>query len=292
MASIPSEREWIRQVRRASQLSVTQSALAVCCLACSVFTSAVAEPSSTGEPDPLTASCRLYSGLQTYQDVMFISTEMSTGAVDLASQTLYQGFISFSFARPNKIAYVTDTYSMLSDGKTLWLVDHLNRQYVRSAAPDRIETDGFLPVAQMGNLRRHLPSVMITSQCSSPTNVLPGLQIVSGSVGEDCCVAGSESVQALLPAESSRVGIPLRVRFCVAEASALLTEISVDVSDLYPAECHGSGSVARVVVRMVFSDMRVDRAIDDATFRFAPSEGWVRVEGIRVPGGEALHVGK
>src|SRR5688572_28674203 len=75
-----------------------------------------------------------YASVKSYQDTLVTESILDATGTEVPKQPPKQE-IRLAFERPNKLAFVSSDFSVVSDGKQLWESFKLIEQYVESKAP-------------------------------------------------------------------------------------------------------------------------------------------------------------
>jgi thiol-disulfide isomerase/thioredoxin len=209
-----------------------------------------------------------------------------------------EGSATFAYAHPNRVALVTDDFSIHCDGRRLWLYTAILDQYTEAAAPDRVD---FAKLAEQ--LQAEPPPHPVLHALDRPDQTFAELfptvrEFTAVTRAERGDRPGSRLAGVFDAAEMFSRPEPELVPFTLwfDEKTGLLGEIRIDISNVIRKELGLDGPakddsdddepdwpgmpkhVERAVATLSLEDVRLDADIPSERFVFKPEAGTEKVE--------------
>lgn len=200
---------------------------------------------------------------------------------------------SAAYARPNRLALVTDEYTLHCDGKQLWLFSGMMDQYTQETAPDKLDLTQ-LAERMMAGVPLHPVLHVLTQPEKSFQELYPMVQQFSAVTEEQLDgrpglrMAGTLDATGT-PFAAGAKSIPVTLWF--DSKTALLGQLHLDFTKLIRKQLGLTGDsqrpppdmpgmprhVERAGLTITFRDATLDAAIPAERFVFKPPQGAEKV---------------
>ena len=218
-----------------------------------------------------------YRAANTYQDKLRLAFKLMTKEgqeSDLSGVHEMAG--SLAFAKPNRLALVTDEASVYCDGKHLWVHLPRSNRYYESPAPDKLDLTEALDTRMSAGFPPHPVALALTQPDKPFSELFTTVRKVVGVSGQERGGVGGQRVSGTL--EISMTPIEGTVPFSAwfSDAAGLLGELKIDMTQVYQgmeeAEENEEPTFTKAVLTITFDEIVIDAEIPADRFVFKPGE--------------------
>ncbi len=174
---------------------------------------------------------RKYRAAKTYQDRATLRYQTVTKDEDAAPRSTEQT-ATLAFARPNRVALVTDDASVVCDGTHLWQSVSRLGQYVESDAPGTLERRHLQTASTFPWISTHPVALLLARPDADFEQLFPSVRELSRAVAETRNGQAGHRVFGTLSVGDTNAPAPV-VSFWFNDATGLLGEARVDFTDYY-----------------------------------------------------------
>ncbi len=213
----------------------------------------------------------------TYQDKLRLSFELMTKEgqeSDLGGVHEMAG--SLAFAKPNRLALVTDEASVYCDGKHLWVHLPKSGKYYESRAPDRLALTEALSTPMSTGFPPHPVALVVTQPDKSFSELFTVVRKIVGVTAEERGSVAGQRVSGTLEISMAPIegSVPFSAWF--SDATGLLGELQINMTQVYQemeeAEEDEEPIFTKAVLTITFDDIVIDAEIPADRFVFKPGE--------------------
>ena len=222
-----------------------------------------------------------YRALKTYQDKASVRFEIVAKKADGEDAgQLSEQSAELAFAKPNRIAFSSQSFSVYSDGEHLWTYMPLLEQYIERPVPQtlsRLDVSR-IPLAFM--IDSHPVALMLTQPEDDFSQLFPSVQELKGVVAETRKGEPGHRVLGTLTTGGSDTNQPVQiVSFWFSDVSGLLREMRVDFTEFYRHSLANSPmndednkppKIEKAEVVLSLDDVVLDADVPAKRFTFKP----------------------
>jgi len=227
------------------RLTAVCGALAVCCFLAPTSNWAAAASGAAQEPAASVSSSveesalvskttQKYRSLKTYQDRMSLKFTMVSKDEDGDGWPQKQSSEgTFAFARPNRLALLTDQATVVCDGVKLWTYIQQFGQYTVSDAPEKVDPSSSLGTGPMGPVATHPITMLHSSKDKDLADIFPMVKSIDRAKTEDRDGRPGHRLHGMLVLEMMPTESPQPFSVWLDGETGLILEVRVDMSEAY-----------------------------------------------------------
>ncbi len=236
-------------------------------------------PGSSAEIDQiLDKALKNYSMVKSYQDKLLTEAILDAEGTQVPKTPPKQE-ISLTYVRPNKLAFLSSDFTVVSDGKQLWQAFKPIDQFLVSEAPaELVWSELKLAQLQMFAQLRHPAILALTGATKQGQELIGDVAEYSGVTAEAHNGEPSKLIKGAVKQNGASDDAP-KILFSAwfSDKTGLLQEVIYDHTARAQKQMAQSGvdekmlKLKKYTQRLLFEKVSIDQIIPDKQFVFTPS---------------------